>query len=162
MSDLQVRYWYGTLTKANGTVLKFDHGMTDRQINQFAKNIGTISDIIDQEIAASCKQLKEKSMATKKQLLSEGFAPTYVNSMFDQFRILTDTPKALIDRAIQLGCHITRHPVVMEDAHFNWKKSGETYAIVITNYNTGNDAFEGFVKFHWLSNRVMYVGKQIQ
>ena len=162
LSDLQVRYWYGTLTKANGTVLKFDHGMTDRQINQFAKNIGTISDIIDQEIAASCKQLKEKSMATKKQLLSEGFAPTYVNSMFDQFRILTDTPKALIDRAIQLGCHITRHPVVMEDAHFNWKKSGETYAIVITNYNTGNDAFEGFVKFHWLSNRVMYVGKQIQ
>lgn len=162
LSDLDLLYWYGTFTKANGTILKFEKGMTNRQINQFAKNLGTISDIIDQEVAAYCKQLKDKSMAAKKQLLAEGFAPAYVNSMFDQFRILNGTPKALIDRAIQLGCHITRHPVVMEDAHFNWKKSGETYAIVITNYNTGNDVFEGFVKFHWLNHRVMYVGKQIQ
>ena len=162
ISDLEVYYEKGTFTKANGTTLTFDQGMTEKQQNQIDKNLGEAVKMINEMAAAELSMMKQKSIATKKKLLEEGFAPFYVNAMFDKFYIPQGTPKALIDRALQLGCHMTRHPVTMSDVHFDIRKSGETYAMVITNYNTGEETFEGFVKFHWSSHRAMYVGKEIR
>ena len=101
--------------------------------------------------------MKKKSAETKQQLLAEGFSASYVNSMFDNYRILHGTPRSLIDRAIQLGCHITRHPLVVN----NVGEKDEMYEVDITNPNTGDTAFHGFVRFYWLTNRVNYVGTQM-
>ena len=162
ISDLEVYYHEGTLTKVDGTTLTFTKGLTEKQNDQILQNIGKAVDLLNEMGLQKLKDMKQKSMETKKKLLEEGFAPYYVNSIFDNFRILEGTPKALIDRAIQLGCHITRHPVIMSDVHFDLRKSGETYAMVVTNYNTGADAFEGFVKFHWNTKRAIYVGREVR
>lgn len=162
ISDLEVYYEKGTFTKANGESLTFDQGMTEKQQNQIDKNLEEAVRIINEMASVELSMMKQKSIAAKKKLLEEGYAPFYVNAIFDSFYIPQGTPKALIDRALQLGCHMTRHPVTMSDVHFDIRNSGETYAMTITNYNTGEETFEGFVKFHWSSHRAMYVGREIR
>ena len=162
IADLEIYYDNGTLTKANGKTLTFTKGLSDKQNNQIVQNLERVVEMINETAAEELKVMKAKTLVTKQILLSEGFAPYYVNSIFDNFRILEGTPQTLIDRAIQLGCHMIRHPVTLSDVEFNVRKSGKTYAIVITNYNTGADAFDGYVKFHWASHRVIYVGHQIR
>lgn len=163
INDVEVLFQNGTLTKSNGTTLKFTKGLTDKQNNQIDKNMESLVNMVNELAAKELESKRQKSAATKKQLLSEGFPAYYVNSIFDNYRILQGTPKSLIDRALQLGCHIQKYPGSVSDAHISdIRYSGETYCIVITNLQTGGDAFEGFVKFHWASHRVIYVGHQIR
>lgn len=163
ISDVEILFLEGTLTKSNGTALKFTKGLTDKQNNQIDKNMESVVNMVNELAAKELESKRQQSAATKKQLLSEGFPAYYVNSIFDNYRILQGTPKSLIDRALQLGCHIQKYPGSVSDTHISdIRYSGETYCIVITNLKTGGDAFEGFVKFHWASHRVIYVGHQIR
>ena len=160
ISDLETFFEDGTLTDENGRTLTFKSGLTDKQNSQIEKNIASFVSTLNALVQKELLVLRQKSAATKAQLLKEGFSAYYVNSIFDNYRILEGTPQALIDRALQLGCHMHKHPVSLSDVHLDLQKSGKTYAIVITNLKTGEDAFVGFVKFHWASHKAIYVGYQ--
>ncbi len=154
LSDYSIAFVNGTFRTAKGETLKYTDYLTENQINGVADNLDVVAAKIIEIRKAEMEELQKKCQATKAQLLQEGFGAAYVNSMFDQCRIMIGTPRSLIDRAIQLGCHIERHPVAMRES-----ESDDTfYAIHITNYRTGDAAFDGFVRFYWLTSRVNYVG----
>lgn len=152
--DYPIAYISGTLTTAKGEEIKYQDYMTENQINGVANNLNVFAQKLQETQRQEAANLKPKCLATKAKLLEEGFSAYYVNSMFDQFCILQGTPRSLVDRAIQLGCHIERHEYTMTETDTR----DTFYAIHITNYNNGNAAFDGFIKFDYWTDRVNYVG----
>lgn len=158
LSDMDILYWTGTLTLANGKTIKYTKMMTERQQQGLQNNLEAAVNDLNAMAQAELSTMRENAARAKQTLLSEGYPARYVNALFDRYTVMIGTPKELIDRALELKCHITRHPVVLTDTHTDDK----TYGILIVNPNTGQEMFEGYIRFYWLTDRVNYVGLDVR
>ncbi len=158
LSDMEIVYWTGTLTLADGSVINYNKLMTDRQTQGLQNNLEAAVNDLNALAEEGLKQVRANTVAARQTLLDEGYPARYVNAMFDRYTIMLGTPKELVDRVLELKCHITRHPAVVTDS----QTGDKTYAVVIINPNSGEEMFEGYVRFHWLTERVNYFGRQLR
>lgn len=145
ISDQMFEIKEGTYHYANGSDEQWVKGASSYLLN-------IAVEAHNSKVMDKLKILRSTCAAAKKKLIAEGFRQSQVTALIDNCTVEYGMPRELFLRAKQLGANVTlSNPFVVDNRY-------RAYIVSFIDLKTGDTILDSIVRFHWLSDKVIYIG----